>query len=84
VELLLTARAVVDHAKNNGATSLFVAAQNGQATCVKLLLAACAVVEKARNDGGTPLRIAAQNRNDKCVELLLQALSNAAPPELCS
>ena len=48
------------------------------------MLAARAVVEKARNDGGTPLRIAAQNRHDKCVELLLQALSKAAPTELCS
>ncbi|XP_078575768.1 uncharacterized protein LOC144861671 [Branchiostoma floridae x Branchiostoma japonicum] len=56
-----------------GATSLFVAAQEGHVEVVQQLLKAGADVEKARQGGATPLYIAAQNGHVEVVQQLLKA-----------
>ena len=62
----------VDQAKNDGATPLYVAAQEGFTEIVKLLITeGKADVDKAENDGATPLYIAAQEGNAEVVELLV-------------
>lgn len=57
----------------DGATPLFIAAQNGHCSVVSLLLSHGAKVSLARLDSATPLWIAAQmNHSDVC-KMLLQA-----------
>ena len=62
---------MVDKAKNNGATPLFVAAETGQERCVELLLGAGAKVDQAANNGGTPLLVAATIGDEKCVRRIV-------------
>ena len=59
--LLLEANADKDKAMNDGATPLFVAAQDAQLEVARLLLEASADKDKAMNNGATPLFVAAQN-----------------------
>lgn len=72
----------------DGATSLFLAAQNGHAKIVALLLSTAAdkdssalllveeMINRRRLDGATPLWMAAQMGFDYVVRLLLRAGAN--------
>lgn len=71
----------------DGATSLFLAAQNGHAKIVALLLSSAAdkdssallveeMINRRRLDGATPLWMAAQMGFDYVVRLLLRAGAN--------
>ena len=57
----------------DGASALFVAAQNGHIHTVETLLSHNAVLDSARLDGATPLWIAAQMGHDHSVRRLLKA-----------
>jgi len=60
--------------RSQGATSLFVACQNGKKEAVDLLLAAGANVNKPRNgDGTTPLMMASHNGHSDIVDVLLRS-----------
>jgi ankyrin repeat protein len=54
--------------KRDGATPLFMAAQNGHAAIAELLLENDADTSLTLQDGASPLFVAAQN---KCVRLVL-------------
>jgi len=67
-----TAREVaVNMARDNGATPLFVAAQNGHETMVRALIEMGADVNKAMDDGVPPLLIAAYNGHEAVVRALI-------------
>ena len=67
VMLLLQHRASLHtHAKDDGATPLFIAAQLGQVDAVKLMLIAGADKEAALDDGATSLWIAAKEGHTDC------------------
>ena len=72
---MLAAGADVNQAKTDGATPLFIAAQNGHAEVVAQLLAAGADVNKAPTSGfyseATALYIAAQYGHTEVVEQLI-------------
>ncbi|OQS01786.1 hypothetical protein THRCLA_21622, partial [Thraustotheca clavata] len=55
----------------DGATPLYVAAQNVHNDTVPLLLSSGANIDQAKNDGATPLFIAAENGHNDTVSLLL-------------
>ena len=60
-------------AKNDGATAVFVASQNGQTETVRALVLECG--DDARtpnNDGATPVWIAPQNGRTATVRALVQ------------
>jgi ankyrin repeat protein len=67
---LIKAGADVNQATSDGATPLFLAAQNGHESCVALLIQAGADVRKARKDGHTPMNIATDKKREKVVTLL--------------
>jgi len=73
VKLLLNNNADVNASRSdNGATPLYVAAQNGHTEVVKLLQDNNADVNASRtNDGSTPLYVVAQNGHTEVVKLLL-------------
>jgi ankyrin repeat protein len=50
----------IDPAKNNGATLLNIASENGHTNIVQVLCANGAIVDPAKNNGATPLFIANQ------------------------
>ena len=58
-------------ARDNGATPLFVAAQNGHETMVRALIEMGADVNKAMDDGVPPLLIAAYNGHEAVVRALI-------------
>ena len=60
-------------AKNNGATALYSAAQNGNLDIVEQLWDAGADVNVARKNGCSPLYIAAKNGHIRVIEALLEA-----------
>jgi hypothetical protein len=76
VKMLLKKGTNVDQANNNGATPLFIAAQNGHLEVVEVLLEQRANVNQAKNVGATPLYIAAQNGHLAVVKALLEKGAN--------
>ena len=87
IEKIVAGIADVNQAMSNGATPLFIAAQNGHTETAKLLLEKRADVNQAMSNGATPLYIAAQNDHRETVQLLIteradvnQAMSNGATP----
>jgi len=79
--MLLKAGAGVNHAKNDGATSLFAAAQDGHSDVVFKLLAAGAKVNLAMHDGATPVYIAAMGGHAKALKALVKAGANLDTPK---
>lgn len=59
--------------RQDGATALFIAAQNGHLRILEVLLEHGAKTDAARTDGATPLWIAAQMGHDHVVRRLLKA-----------
>lgn len=57
----------------DGATALFIAAQNGHLRILEVLLEHGAKTDAARTDGATPLWIASQMGHDHIVRRLLRA-----------
>lgn len=57
----------------DGATALFIAAQNGHVRILEVLLEHGAKTDAARTDGATPLWIGAQMGHDHVVRRLLKA-----------
>ena len=55
MQLLITAKATVDQAANDGATPLLVASQEGHVEAMQALIIAKAAVDQASNDGATSL-----------------------------
>ncbi|CAJ1377812.1 unnamed protein product [Effrenium voratum] len=64
LQLLVAARADVDHTKRDGASATFIAAQFGSGEALQLLLASRANPSVAREDGTSPLFMAVQNTDD--------------------
>ena len=62
-----------DKARNDGATPMFAAAQNGHADALQLLLQAKADPDKAKDNGVTPMFAAAHSGHADALQLLLQA-----------
>ena len=60
------------HSDDDGATPLYIAAQDGHGEVVEALLKGGCDVDKATNDGATPLLIAAQEGQREVVEALLK------------
>ena len=54
-----------DAADDDGATPMFMTAENGHAQVLKMLLAAGANKDAANNEGATPMTVAAQNGDAK-------------------
>ncbi|MBA2655193.1 MAG: ankyrin repeat domain-containing protein [Gammaproteobacteria bacterium] len=67
---------IINAAQNNGATPLYIAAQNGHIEVVAALINAGANKDQARNEGATPLFIAAQNGHIEVVAALINAGAN--------
>ena len=87
--LLLEANADKDQAVNDGATPLFIAAQQGHLEVARLLLEANADKDQANENGTTPLFIAAQQGHLEVPRLLLganadkdKAMNRGATPSL--
>jgi len=79
VRLLAERGANVKTPTNNGATPVFIAAQNGHAKVVRLLAELGANVKTPMN-GCTPVFIAAQNGHAKVVRLLAELGANVETP----
>ncbi|KAK0644158.1 ankyrin repeat-containing domain protein [Cercophora newfieldiana] len=62
----------IDDPDQNGATALYVAAQNGHTDCVRFLLQSGASASLAENHGTTPLHFAAIGGHLETVKLLLE------------
>ena len=61
------------HKKVNGATAVFMAAQNGHDECIRFLVNECGVdVDSPKNDGATTMFIAAQNGNASTCTVLAE------------
>jgi len=67
---LLAAGANKDAADDDGATPMFMAAENGHAQVLKMLLAAGANKDAASNAGATPVYMAAQNGHAEVIKML--------------
>ena len=65
--------------RQNGATPLLIASQEGELSCARLLLEAGAVVNQTDEDGATPLFMACQEGHLECVQLLLKAGAAVKP-----
>ena len=61
----LAAGANKDAADDDGATPMFMTAENGHAQVLKMLLAAGANKDASNNEGATPMTVAAQNGDAK-------------------
>ena len=70
---LIEAGADINKATDNGATALYIGAENGHEAVVRALIEAGADVNKARDNGGTPLLIAAQVGHEAIVRALIEA-----------
>ena len=68
LRLLVDSGALVNAARPDGVTPLWLAAQLGHAETVEALVGLGAGVDQAANDGATPAYIAAQNGNALCIE----------------
>ncbi|EOD14178.1 hypothetical protein EMIHUDRAFT_370914, partial [Emiliania huxleyi CCMP1516] len=67
--------------RNNGATPLFMACQEGQLECVRLLLEAGAAIDQAEEQGATPLFAACHQGHLEVAKLLSSyGASRAATP----
>ena len=79
VRLLLTAKADVNAAENDGKTPLMSASANGHLEVVQALLAASADVNARQGDGSNGLMLALQNDHPEVAKLLTSAIA-AYPP----
>eukprot|EP01044_Picomonas_judraskeda_P006324 COSAG03_NODE_626_length_6661_cov_3.200701_1_plen_150_part_00 len=70
---LVAVGADLNAARQDGATSLFIAAQNGHGEIVSGLVAVGADLNAAEQNGATPLYIAAQNGHGEIVSGLVAA-----------
>ena len=75
--LLVSSKADVDKAKDDGATPLFMASQNGHVDIVIFLLQNKADIDKADFAGYTPLMIACERGHWDIVETLIEAGANS-------
>eukprot|EP00105_Crassostrea_gigas_P034772 XP_019918920.1 PREDICTED: ankyrin-3-like isoform X2 [Crassostrea gigas] len=80
VQLLLSKGADINLCKENGASPLFIACENGYDSTVQLLLNEGADNSLCDANGASPFHIACQNGHDSTVQLLL---SNGADINLC-
>ncbi len=81
-QLLLDRGAKINQANTNGATPLYIAAQEDQLDTAKLLLDRGAKVNKAKTNGVTPLLIAAYKGQLDVAQLLLFATKLSARPDV--
>jgi ankyrin repeat protein len=61
---------------NNGNSPIYMAAQNGHATCIKELFSCSGDVHKCNRDGESPIYIAARNGHADCITLLVSLGGN--------
>ena len=73
IKVLVEASAVVDQARSDGATPLFMASLYGHVDVVKMLLNASAGVDQKSNVGVTALFMAATHDELEIVKVLLEA-----------
>jgi len=66
----------INRERNNGATPLFIACQNGHENVVKYLLEHGVNINKELNDGWTPLIIACCKGHENVVKYLLEHGAN--------
>jgi ankyrin repeat protein len=73
VRALMDLGADINKATDNGATALYIGAENGHEAVMRALMELAADVNKARDNGGTPLLIAAQVGHEAIVRALIEA-----------
>lgn len=76
VELLLSKGADIDLGKENGASPLYIACQEGHDTIVQILLTKGADINKCTKNGTSPLTIACQEGHESIVQTLVDSGAN--------
>ena len=71
-QLLVSAGASVDQARNDGSTPLYIACAQGHPEVAQLLVTASASVDQASSDGRTPLMTAAHKGRSAILRHLLK------------
>jgi ankyrin repeat protein len=76
--MLIKSKADINKANKNGATPLFIAAQQGNESCLRLLVNQNANINQPTHDDTSPLAVAAEHSHISCLQILLEYDPNRA------